>query len=271
MKKNIFLLPILLVTLATCALYDDVEFTVPEEMSVEVGGSKQIEVTIISGDVDTDEISYYSDDNSSVTVNENGIVQGIVLGGTATITVIIRNTDKEIEVNVVDAEQVVTGIDVPSTVAVILGSTASVRAFVSPDTALNKSINYVSDNEAIATVDSSTGIIRGVSEGQTKITSTTVDGGYTGITTVYVTTYSAPVTAIVVPSYLGVRNGGIAQITYETIPADAPSPAITYTSSNEAIATVDASGKVTGRSVGSTIVTLTSVGVPSVEIPIDVY
>ncbi len=272
MKKILILLPILLIALAACGTTDDVNFTVPTKMSVEVGGTKQIEVTIISGDIESDEISYYSDDNDSVTVNSNGIVSGIVQGGNATVTVRAGNSSKEIEVNVVAENEAVTGIDVPASIAVILGSSASVRAFVKPTTALNQDISYTSGNTSIATVDPTTGIVSSVAEGQTNIVSTTVDGGYVGNTIVYVARYVDPVTGITAPSYIGVRRGSTAQITYTITPSTAPAPTITYVSDNQNIATVSTSGLVTGVAVGKANITLsTGGGLISTTVQIDVY
>ena len=65
--------------------------------------------------------------------------------------------------------------------------------------------------------------------------------------------------------------GATANITnLVVLPADATDPTVTYTSNNEAIATVTTAGVVTGIGVGETTITITSVSNPTVSTTINV-
>lgn len=57
-------------------------------------------------------------------------------------------------------------------------SAFTLQAFVMPENAANKNVRWTSSNEAVATV-STTGEVKGLAVGETVITATTEDGGYT--------------------------------------------------------------------------------------------
>ena len=92
------------------------------------------------------------------------------------------NTSDKVDVpafTVLTATVPVTGITLSQkTASMKVGDTKVITGTVVPDDATNKAITYASDNEAVATVDS-TGKITAVSVGTANITATTVDGGFT--------------------------------------------------------------------------------------------
>ena len=71
------------------------------------------------------------------------------------------------------------GIDIfQDSLFIYAESMAAATAIFTPRNATNRTLNWVSDNPAIATVDNH-GVITGVAEGQTAIRATSVDGGFT--------------------------------------------------------------------------------------------
>lgn len=68
-----------------------------------------------------------------------------------------------------------------------------------------------------------------------------------------------PVTSIdLVVDNSSIAVGAVATITATTLPANATDTAVEYGSSNTAVATVDQTGKVTGVSVGTTVITVSA-------------
>ena len=139
---------------------------------------------------------------------------------------------------------------------VLAGQTLQLLATVAPATATNKAYSFSSSNPTIATV-SPTGLVSGISVGTTTITVTTVDGGFSASTIITVPLIN--VTGITVaPSSL--PTGQSAEMVYMVQPATATNKSVTFTSSNPAVATVSASGRLqAGGSVGTTTITVTSV------------
>ena len=66
------------------------------------------------------------------------------------------------------------------------GKSASLKATVTPDTALNKEVTWTSSNESVATVNN--GLVSATSEGTTVITVKTSEGGYTATCAITVIT-----------------------------------------------------------------------------------
>ncbi|MFR7745235.1 MAG: Ig-like domain-containing protein [Acutalibacteraceae bacterium] len=81
----------------------------------------------------------------------------------------------------------VTGIrfDEP-THTLAMGSTVTLQPIIAPDDATVKNLTWVSSDEQTATV-SRTGIVTALSVGETTITATTVDGGYSAEIKIIVT------------------------------------------------------------------------------------
>lgn len=147
-----------------------------------------------------------------------------------------------------------------STLTIEAGQTAQLTATISPANADNKNISWSSDNNTVATVDG-TGLVSALAAGTATITVTTEDGNKTATCAVTVTAPAAPieVESISIKSATTISIGGSETLTVTYTPADANTgKAITWTSNNEAVATVDANGKVTGVAAGTATITATS-------------
>lgn len=107
---------------------------------------------------------------------------------TSTFTVTATNNagsdSKELTLTV---NQPVTGVTLDkTTLDLIVGNSATLKATVAPDNATNNTVTWASNNTAIATVDSN-GKVTAVAPGTATITATTEDGGKTATCTVTVT------------------------------------------------------------------------------------
>ena len=162
----------------------------------------------------------------------------------------------------------VTGVTVsPTSTSIEAGQTTQLTATVAPSNADNTAVTWSTGDASIASVDEN-GLVTANGVGKTTITVTTQDGGFTATCEVIVTAPPAPipVTAISIKSSttLGIGESETLAITYT--PADAnQGKAVTWTSANSSIATVDANGKVTGVAAGTTTVTATSTTDPNIK------
>lgn len=81
----------------------------------------------------------------------------------------------------------VTGISVPETLEVIVEHEAQIPVILTPDNAGDTRIEWsCSDTSVVKLLDSSTGLIQGLTEGTAVLTATTVDGAYSSSCTVTV-------------------------------------------------------------------------------------
>ena len=80
----------------------------------------------------------------------------------------------------------VTGVTIQETLPLGVDSTFTLVATIAPEDATNKSVTWVSSDDAVATVDAN-GVVRGIAEGTADITVTTVDGKFSDVCAVTVT------------------------------------------------------------------------------------
>lgn len=152
----------------------------------------------------------------------------------------------------------VTGVSLNTgSVTLSKGGTAQLAATVSPSDATNKTVTYSSSNTKVATVSGS-GKITAVGGGTAKITATA--GGKSAVCNVKVNVKQTGITVSGAKDRT-VEEGASLKLTAAKVPADATdSYAVTWTSSDTAIATVAADGTVKGVKIGSATITATSNG-----------
>lgn len=158
-----------------------------------------------------------------------------------------------------DAETKVEGVKLDKTeLSLFVGATEKLTATVTPDNAANKKVNWTTSNAEIATVDAE-GNVTGVKEGNAVITVTTEDGGKTASCNVTVSAQVVNVESVTLDKTdMSVEMGTSAKLTATVTPDNATNKNVTWTSSAESIATVDAEGNVTGVKEGNAVITVTT-------------
>ncbi len=163
-------------------------------------------------------------------------------------TVSQKFTVKQAGVPIVDVTSVT--LD-KTTLALVEGEEATLTATVAPDNATDKTVTWSTSDASIATV--ADGKVTAVKEGQATITAKAGDKSAT--CTVTVTKAEVPVKDITVePTSLEMVEGDEATITATVTPADATNPTVSWSSSDESVATVDG-GKVTAVKEGTATIT----------------
>lgn len=156
----------------------------------------------------------------------------------------------------------VTGVTLDkSSNSLAAGGTFKLTATVSPDNATNKTVSWISSNPSVATVDQ-TGNVTAVAAGNAIITATTADGSKTAQCPITVTAANAnPVSVTELnldKNSAKVELGKSITIGAKVLPENATNKNVTWSSSDKNIATVDASGKVTGVKEGTVTITATT-------------
>ena len=164
-------------------------------------------------------------------------------------------TDNETQTPVVEVESVSLN---KSEMTLTEGESETLAATVTPENAENKSITWNSNNEAVATVDAN-GTVTAKSAGTAVITATSANGKTAGCT-VTVEKKQIPVTEVrLSESTVGIVEGSTYKLTATVLPENTTdSKNVSWSSNNEAVATVDANGTVTAKSAGTAVITATS-------------
>lgn len=146
----------------------------------------------------------------------------------------------------------------PSSASVNLGSTLNLTATVLPSGA-SQNVVWEGSNSGIATV--SNGVVTPVSVGQVTITArSTVNSLIYGSASINVTNTPISVSSISLDkSTLNLTVGSTSQVVATLLPSNATNNTINWSSTNNTIASVNASGLVSANGVGSATITATTV------------
>ncbi len=158
---------------------------------------------------------------------------------------------EEVKISFTEGTRAVTAISLTPENATItgVGNTQQLTATISPNNATNQSITWTSSDTNVATVNSS-GLVTAVAPGSATINATTADGSFQDTSAITVESVT-PVTSISVSlASATISSGATTQATETVLPAEATVKAVTWSSSNTSIATINSSGLVTANSSG---------------------
>ena len=233
------------------------------EGTVPVGFSGTITATVLPQDATNKTVIWTSSDENVATVDQNGFVVAVGPGSviitattedggfTATVNGIVEGDDPE--------PIPVTGVTIdPTALTLTVSYTSTLVATVSPSNADDTTVTWESSDNAVATVDDK-GQVTALSEGVAIITVRTNDGGFEAESIITVEDGAIPVTGITVdPTTLTLTEGATANLIANVIPADADNRTVTWSSSDETIATVNGNGQVSALSEGTITITATT-------------
>lgn len=231
-------------------------------LEIKQGDSFKVQTTVSPVNANNKRLSYSSSNANVATVTKEGVIYGAGLG-TAEIT--IKTTDasnikKVISVTVKENKIPVTDLQLTvEKTELMVDEQVQLTAAIQPADATNPQLQYVSSNEAVATV-TATGVITAYKSGTTDITVRTMDGSnLQKVVTITVKDKKIPVTDL----KLKVRKTNLEvndqiQISTELQPVNASNQQVQYLSSNEQVATVTAEGMVKACKVGTADITVST-------------
>ena len=142
------------------------------------------------------------------------------------------------------------------TLSLVEGNSETLTATVAPSDATNKAVSWKSSDASVASVDNS-GKVTAVKAGSATITVTTTDGSKTATCSVTVTAKTIEVNNVGLDkSEMEMVAGDSYQFTVTLKPDNASDKTLSWSSSDENVATVDNTGKVTAVSEGKVTITV---------------
>ena len=252
------------------------KYTGSSTLSYEIKqGDAQLSVDIEKKNIQVDEYAQiivnsrakkyeYISDNTSVAIISYGRVKGVA-EGTANITVSVVDSNYKpeqvtLQVTVSEKKIEITEVLLNKDAETLTeGDTITLSAEVLPyDTTYSKNVSWSSSNEAVATV-SADGTVTAKSAGIAIITATS-ENGMTASCTITVEKKLIPITEVYLDkSSATLTEGDTATLTATVLPENTTySKDVSWSSSNSAVATVDANGTVTAKSAGTAVITATT-------------
>ena len=248
-----------------------------QQLNIEYGTDDKAEQEKIAEAASKLNLTWTSSDETVATVDETGLVTAVGAGeADVTVSVADANISSTTHVKVVILP---TGVEAPETLSLELNgeATKALGAKMTPEDATDVKLAYVSSDESVVTVDES-GNVTAVGVGECTITTTIVadttataeDAGVDSEMLVVPenakaetkVTVGKAIESITLDSNEGVLTVGNTHTIKATVfPEDATDKAVTWKSSDESIATVDAEGNVTAKDTGNvTIMAVNSDG-----------
>ena len=232
------------------------------------GDTDKISATVTPEEATDKQIYYISDDESVVTVDNNGNITAVSDGKT-TISVISKDNPNVKETVTVTVKTPVTDITASDDFTLNIFDEKNVDASVNED-ATNKELIYESSDPSVAKVDT-LGNVTAVGEGTTTITIISKDNP--GITKTLTVTVKIPVDEIEInKDNIELIEGETDKIEVTVKPDHATNKEVTFSSSDETVVKVDENGNVEAIGEGEAVITVTSKDDPDiyVEIPVKV-
>jgi uncharacterized protein YjdB len=229
--------------------------------TLNVKGTLTLKATLKPATVKKNVVSYSSSKTSVATVSATGKITAVAKG-TATITAMAEDGSKKKATCKITVVQPVTSVAVtPTSAKVEEGKTVALRATVAPATANVKTVTWSSSNANIASV-SATGVVTAKVAGVAKIAAKSNNGkiAYSTITVVKKPVTTVKVTGVSLKkSATEIAVDANETLEASVLPTNATNKAVSWSSMNEQIATVDAAGKVTGVAPGKTVIKVETV------------
>ena len=222
--------------------------------SMDKGATQQLKAKV-SPDDKASQVVWSASNESVLTVDANGLVTAVG-DGDATITATVDGVSATTDAITVTTPVVkVSGVSLSASnlKLAVGGEPSTLTAAVEPDNATNKNLSWSSSDPTVATV--ADGVVTPVKAGAATITVTTEDGEYSATCKV---TVIQPATGIMLDKQkVALAGAATEQLKAAVVPAEA-NQTVVWKSSNESVATVDQTGKVTAVSKGAATITVST-------------
>ena len=197
----------------------------------------QLTATVLPEIAGNKVLNWTSSDENVVSVTNDGKITALKSGVSTITATATDGTGLSISCDVAVSLQVADIVLNESEATLNEGQTVQLTATVSPELADNKTLQWTSSNEAVATVDQS-GLVTAVAQGNAIITVSSTDGS--DVAANCNITVVRPVSSISLSETEIVMSAGEYRIlTATAIPRDATNKTLVWTSSNEAVARVE--------------------------------
>ena len=231
------------------------------------GATEQLVATVEPANATFNTVTWKSSNEAAVTVDANGVVTAVA-NGTATISATTADgATATCQVTVAIAVSEVK-LDKSEATLTAKDATLALNVTVLPEDAADKTVTWSTSDENVATVDAN-GVVTAVANGKATITATA--GGFSATCEVTVAIAVTEVSLDKSEATLTAKDATLA-LNVTVLPEDAADKTVTWSTSDENVATVDANGVVTAVANGTATITATAGGFSATcEVTVAIY
>ena len=239
-------------TLATSIILDKTEYEIVEKSDF------QLTATILPESTTNNGVVWSSSDMWIASVDENGLVRAYSVGEAVITATTIDGSNLSASCKVTVISSLAQSITLDKTeVSLEVTETAALVATVLPETTSNKSVEWKSSNEAVATVNNK-GEVTAIAVGEATITVTTVDGSNLSVSCTVTVVPTLAETITLDKIEISLEATETATLIATVLPELTTDKSVEWSSSDETVAVVDKNGVVTAVAVGEAIITATT-------------
>ncbi|MDI9522510.1 MAG: Ig-like domain-containing protein [Bacteroidota bacterium] len=233
-------------------------------LTLEEGQSVTLTATVLPDNATNKSLNWTSSNPAVATVNQSGEVTALTTGTTIVKATAKDGSGKYDECTVTVEENVPPVIPVTSVTlnknekTLVEGGSEMLTATVLPHNATDKSLTWTSSNPTAATVNQA-GEVTALTIGTTTIRATAKDGSDKYDECVVTVVEPILVTGVTLDqTELTLKEGDIVLLTATVLPDNATDPSLNWTSSNPAVASVNAAGMISALEMGTTTIRATA-------------
>lgn len=231
------------------------QLTMESSAATEVRYTVQLNAELLPTNASCPTLSWSSSDESVAAVDETGLVTGKGAGEAVITAACADGIAAACTVTV--SYVAVQSISLPETTEVSCNRTVQLTANIMPERATNIDVSWESRQEEVATVDEN-GLVTGVSEGTAEIVATAENN--LSASTIVTVSYVKPERVTLNKTSAEVYLDDTMKLNATIVPANVSNSSLTWSSSDEGIATVDKDGVVKAHQEGSVRITATAEG-----------
>lgn len=227
-----------------------------DKTTIYAGDTLQVTSTASPATASNQEVIWASSDESVASIDKDGLITALDRGTTVITATAVDGSEKTTSF-ILTVKKYVSAITLDKEkLTLYVGERGTVKQTVLPEDANDRNVIWQSSDPGVATV--SNGTITGVKAGTTTITCTARDGS--NISKTCEVTVIQQISSIVLAETNKTVNVGDKFVVNTTInPEDAASAALKWTSSSDAVATVNENGEIVAKGRGTATITCEAV------------
>ncbi len=227
------------------------------EITLKASETAELTVTVLPESTTDKSVTWMSSDESVVTVDAYGMVTAITVGEATIIATTNDGSNLSATCKVIVEPTIAESIILDKTeISLKAEESVALIATILPESTTDKSVIWMSSDESVATVDEN-GVVTAIAVGEATITATTNDGSNLSASC-KVTIPTLAVSIEVTPNSVEAEENSEVQLLVNILPENATYKSVEWSSSNDAIASVNANGLVKIRKEGNVVITATT-------------
>ncbi|MBP2690614.1 MAG: Ig-like domain-containing protein [Muribaculaceae bacterium] len=244
------------------AEYDAAVAAMPKSISLDPSSSKiyegstlQLNAVVAPSTASTEGLSWASSNAAVATVSATGLVKAVGKGTAKIIVTTINGLTASCDLTVAPKYPEAVSVS-PATLKLYAGESSTLSATISPADVELPTLTWSSSDASVASVGAD-GTVKALKTGNVTVTATSGNGKAASCALTVAPYY--PESIRLNTSYVSIFAGQETTLSATIVPGDVKDPTLTWSSSNEAVASVD-NGKVTALKSGDAVITVSSPG-----------